>query len=60
MLIAMTMDLIGGFRYFQINLHPSNDFCAIGVDWSNFQLHRKFGAFGARAIDVFFDSDLNF
>lgn len=34
MLIGTTMDLIGGFRYFQIDLNPSNDFRAIGVDWT--------------------------
>jgi len=35
MLIGTTMDFIGEFRYFQIDLHPSNDFRVIGVDWSS-------------------------
>ena len=37
MLIGMTMDLIGRFRYFQIDLHPSNNFCAISKYWLIFR-----------------------
>lgn len=35
MLITTTMNL-GEFRYFQIDLHPSNNFRAVDIDWSNF------------------------
>jgi len=55
MLIGTTMDFIGEFRYFQIDLHPSNDFRVIGVDWSSDFVNLTFSA--TKVIDVFFESD---